>query len=103
VFEGEEILRQDTSFPEPEIVNFPLPKETLPVYGDSFDAHGRVRLRFPLPEGALILRGGLRFQQCNESICEPPQTILFELTLTHEPFLVSDSDRRRSARTQPKS
>ena len=103
VFEGAEILHQEVSFPEPEIVSFPMLNETLPVYGGSFEVHGRLLLRFPLPEGVLTLRGSLRFQQCSESICEPPQTIPFELPLTLEPFLIADSDRQRSARQNPKS
>lgn len=85
VFEGTEILRQDVSFPEPEVMTFPLLNETLPVYSGSFEAHGRLLLRFPLPEGVLILRGSLCFQQCSESICEPPQVIPFELPLSLSP------------------
>jgi hypothetical protein len=100
-FEGPEILRQDVSFPEPEMVTFPLLNETLPVYSGSFEARGRLLLRFPLPEGVLMLRGSLRFQQCSDSVCEPPQSIPFELPLTLEPFLISDRDRKVRGGREP--
>jgi hypothetical protein len=55
-----------------------------------------------LPEGELILPGRLRFQQCSASLCEPPQTITFELPLTLQPFVISDRDRElREQRSSP--
>ncbi len=102
-FEGPEVLHQDFSFPEPETVTFPLLNETLPVYSGAFEVRGRLLLRFPLPEGVLILRGNLRFQQCSDSVCEPPQTVPFELPLTLDPFLISDRDRKISAQKDAKS
>jgi hypothetical protein len=83
VFEGPEILRQH--------VAFPLLNETPPLYSDSFEAHARLLLRFPLPEGVLMLRGSLRFQQCSDTTCEPPETVPFQLPLTLEPFLIAQN------------
>jgi hypothetical protein len=93
VFEGAEILRQDVTFPAPEIVTLPVLNESLPVHSGSFEAHGSLLLRFPLPDGVLTLRGSLRFQPCSETVCEPPQTLPFELPLTLESFLLADRDR----------
>ena len=94
VFEGPAIERQEVSWPEPEIATFTPLNESLPVYSGSLEIHGRLLLRFPLPAGELILAGSLRFQQCSESVCEPPETIHFELPVTLEPFLISDRDRQ---------
>ncbi len=94
VFQGPEILRQDVTFPAPEIVTFPLLNESMPVHSGSFEAHGSLLLRFPLPDGVLTLRGSLGFQLCSETVCEPPETVPFELPLTLEPFLISDHDRK---------
>jgi hypothetical protein len=93
-FDAADVLRQDFTFPEPEIVTFPLLNETLPVYSGSFEVHGRLLLRFPLPEGVRMLHGSLRFQQCSHSVCEPPEMIPFELPLTLEAFLISDRDKQ---------
>jgi hypothetical protein len=92
-FKGPAVLRQEITLPKPEMLEFPLLKEALPVYGGSFEMLGTLLLKFPLPEGELILPGCLRFQQCSESLCEPPQTIAFELPLTLQPFVISDRDR----------
>jgi hypothetical protein len=92
-FEGPAVIRQGTTLPQPAMLAFPLLKEALPVYGGSFEIVGMLLLKFPLPEGELILPGRLRFQQCSENLCEPPQTIAFELPLILQPFLVSDRDR----------
>ena len=36
-----------------------------------------------------MLSGQLRFQQCSDTVCEPPQTVPFQLPLTLEPFMVA--------------
>ncbi len=79
-FEGPAILSQ----------SFQLP--AAPLTG-SFEALGSILLKHPLPEGKLVLRGALRFQQCSDSLCEPPQSLPFELPLILEPFLVSEGRR----------
>jgi hypothetical protein len=37
----------------------------------------------------MVLSGKVQFQQCSASICEPPETLPFELALTLEPFMVA--------------
>ena len=95
-FQSPAIIRQDVTLPEPEMMEFRLLNETLPVYSGSFEIQGSLLLKFPWPEGQLILQGQLRFQQCSENVCEPPQTIPFTLALTLAPFLTSDRDRALS-------
>jgi len=93
-FEGPSVLRQHLTLPEPELIEFPLLGETLPVYSGSFEVHGTLLLKFPLPEGELMLPAHLSFQMCSENVCEPPQTVPFELPLTLDPFVISDRDRK---------
>ena len=59
-----------------------------PLLGGSFPALGSLLLKFPVDAGRTILSGRLSFQQCSEALCEPPETIAFELPLTIEPFMV---------------
>lgn len=60
--------------------NFPVPE---------------ARLRVSLLEGNLTLSGLLTFQQCSDTVCEPPEALPFELTLTLKPFLISDREREQ--------
>jgi AhpC/TSA family/Disulphide bond corrector protein DsbC len=85
-FDGPAVARQDVTWPQPEIVEFPLLNEALPVYSGLFEIRGRLLLKFPLLDGELILHGRLRFQQCGDSVCEPPRAISFELPLTLDPL-----------------
>jgi hypothetical protein len=98
-FDSQAVMQQESRLPEPQIVEFPLLRERLPVYSGSFEIKGRLLLAFPLPEGEFILQGHLRFQQCSEDMCEPPQRIPFGLALILDPFVISDRDRR--LREQP--
>jgi hypothetical protein len=61
--------------------------ETLPVYGGEFRGLGSLLLKFPIDAGKTALSGQLHFQQCSDTVCEAPQTILFELPLIVEPFM----------------
>ena len=56
-------------------------------FGESFQGLGTLLLKFPLDAGKTTLSGQVRFQQCSETVCEPPETIPFELPLTLEPFM----------------
>jgi hypothetical protein len=56
-------------------------------FGKTFQGLGTLLLRFPLDAGKTTLSGQVRFQQCSETVCEPPETIPFELPLTLEPFM----------------
>ncbi len=102
-FEGPAVIHQDVDLPEPVMIEFPLLNEVLPAYTDSFEIQGRLLLKFPLPEGELILPGKLRFQQCSENLCEPAQVIPFELVLILDPFLISDRDKKVRERHGSKS
>lgn len=102
-FEGPAVIHQDVNLPEPEMIEFPLLNEALPAYTGSFEIQGRLLLKFPLPEGELILAGKLRFQQCSENVCEPPQTISFELRLILAPFVISERDKRLRDQQDSKS
>jgi hypothetical protein len=93
-FESPAIAEQSVSLPEPHTMEFPILRETLPVYSDSFEVRGSLLLKFPLPEGDLVLPGFVRFQQCSGDICEPPQNVRFELMLRLDPFVVSDRDKQ---------
>jgi hypothetical protein len=93
-FQSPAVIEQDVTLPQPKMIEFPTLNQTLPAYGGSFEIQGRLLLKFPLPEGELVLPGQLRFQQCGEDVCEPPQTLPFELVLILEPFVVSERDRK---------
>lgn len=88
-FESPSVLRQKVELPAAEMLDIPALGETLPVYSGSFSGAGALLLKFPLPEGRLVLPGRLTFQQCSDTICEPPETMPFELALTLEPFVVA--------------
>ncbi len=92
---GWHVYGASISFSNPELVrqSFQL-REELPLYEGAFDGIGTLLLKHPLPEGALILRGQLQFQQCSQTVCEPPETIAFQLPLTLQPFLISERDQK---------
>jgi hypothetical protein len=58
-------------------------------FDETFQGLGTLLLRFPLEAGDTTLSGQVRFQQCSTTVCEPPETIPFELPLTLEPFVVA--------------
>jgi hypothetical protein len=77
------------TFDDPRIIaqSFELPEGA--VYAGSFQGMGSLLLKFPIDAGRTMLAGSLHFQQCSETLCEPPQTLSFDLPLTIEPFLVA--------------
>ena len=93
-FDGPAIVRQQVQFPAPEILHLPALDETLPVYSGRFRAIGTLLLKFPWAEGPLALPGRLAFQQCSDTVCEPRETLSFELPLTLDRFLVSERDKK---------
>lgn len=95
-FEGPSVVDQRLELPQAEMLTFPTLGETLPVYSGSFQGIGVLVLKHPLPEGKLVLPGRLSFQQCSDTVCEPPQTLPFELALTLEPFVISERDAKRT-------
>jgi hypothetical protein len=87
IFDDPKIVRQSFDLPEAHQMDMLALGETLPVYSGSFGGIGSLLLKFPMDAGKTILRGQLRFQQCGDSICEPPETIPFELPLNIEVFM----------------
>ena len=85
-FGGPAVAHRDVTWPEPEMVEFAVLKEILPVYSGWFEIQGTLLFKFPLPEGELILSGYLRFHACSQTVCEPPQTVTCALPLTLKPF-----------------
>ncbi len=89
-FESPAIASQKLELPTAQLLEIPALGETLPVYSGSFRGIGTLLLKFPLPEGRLVLPGRLAFQQCSDTVCEPPETMPFELALTLKPFMISE-------------
>ncbi len=89
-FESPAITSQKLELPTAQLLEIPALGETLPVYSGSFRGIGTLLLKFPLPEGRLVLPGRLAFQQCSDTVCEPPETMPFELALTLKPFMISE-------------
>jgi Disulphide bond corrector protein DsbC len=92
-FESSALVSQTLGLPAAEMLDIPALGETLPVYSGSFRGIGTLLLKFPLPEGRLALHGRLAFHQCSDTVCEPPETISFELALTLEQFMIAERDR----------
>ncbi len=97
-FEGPDVVRQKLELPAAEMLNIPALGETLPVYSASFRGIGTLLLKYPLSEGQLVLPGRLVFQQCGDTVCEPPETMSFKLALALEPFVVSERDKELLAK-----
>jgi hypothetical protein len=93
-FDSPNVGSQRLELPAAKLLNFPILRETLPVYTGSFRWLGTLLLKHPSPDGRLVLPGHLGFQMCSDTVCEPPQVLPFELALTLDPFLISDRDRR---------
>jgi thioredoxin:protein disulfide reductase len=92
-FDDPKVIRQSFELPAAEPMEMPALGETLPVFSGSFQALGSLLLKFPIDAGQTVLSGQLRFQQCSDTVCEPPQTIAFELPLTMEQFM--DAERKK--------
>jgi hypothetical protein len=88
-FEGPTIVHQSFELPSAAQMRIAALGETLPVYSSPFQGLGSLLLRFPLDAGNIMLSGRVRFQQCSDTVCEAPETILFDLPLTLEPFMVA--------------
>jgi hypothetical protein len=92
-FDDPRVIRQSFALPEAQTMVTAGLAETLPVYGGSFQALGTLLLRFPIVAGPTVLSGQLRCQQCTDTLCEPPQTIAFQLPLTIEVFMDAEPKR----------
>jgi len=89
-FESPSVVSQYLELPPPQMLHIPILGETLPIYTGSFQGLGTLLLKHPLPDGKLILPGRIEFQQCSDTVCEPPQVLRFKLELTLEPFVVAE-------------
>ena len=98
-FESPSIASQQIELPAAQMLDFPNLGEKLPVFSGSFQATGMVLLKHPLPDGRLVLPGRLAFQQCSDTICEPPQMLPFELSLILEPFVITERDKKLQEQT----
>ena len=92
-FDDAKIIRQSFELPEARPMEMAALSETLPMYGGSFLGIGSLLLKFPIEAGDTVLSGQLRFQQCGDNVCQPPETIPFELPLTIEVFM--DAERKK--------
>jgi len=92
-FDDPRVIRQALEMPAAAPLEIPSLGETLPVYSGSFRALGSLLLKFPLEAGEIKLSGQLRFQQCSDTVCEPPEMLPFELAVTLEPFLVATAEK----------
>jgi hypothetical protein len=88
-FDDPKILRQSFELPPAQPLKIATLGETLPVYSGQFRGVGSLLLKFPLDAGRIVLSGEVRFQQCSDTTCEPPEIIPFELPLTLDPFMVA--------------
>ena len=89
VFHDSKIVRQSFELPEAETIWIAALEEAMPVYAGALEGRGSLLLKFPLDAGSTVLSGTVQFQQCSTDLCEPPETLAFELPLTLEPFLVA--------------
>jgi len=89
VFDDPKIVQQSFQLPADALTTLTVLGETLPVYSGSFRGTGLLLLKFPLDAGDIKLAGKLCFQQCSDTVCEPPETIAFELGVTLGTFLAA--------------
>lgn len=85
-FDPELIANQRFEFPKAEPIRFEAIKETLPAYKEKFRATGRLLVKNGTKPGDYKLKGTLRFQECNDSICKLPQSVAFEMPLRIDPM-----------------
>lgn len=88
-FDDPAVIRQSAEFPPAAPMELPGLGEILSVYSGEFRVLGSLLLKFPLEAGGIVLSGRVCFQTCSDTVCEPPQTVPFELPITIEPFLVA--------------
>jgi AhpC/TSA family/Thiol:disulfide interchange protein DsbD, N-terminal len=87
VFDSELVAKQSWDFPPAVPMNFAAIGETLPVYEGIFRANGNVLIKSGLKPGDYQLRGTLKFQECNDTICKVPEAAPFALPLKIEPMV----------------
>ena len=86
-FDPETVSAQSFDFPKATTVEFKELGETLPVYAGTVRAFGRILIKSGLKPGEYKLKGTLRFQECNDQICELPQKVAFEIPIAIDPMV----------------
>jgi DsbC/DsbD-like thiol-disulfide interchange protein len=80
-FDSDLLARQTINLPKPTPLHFELLNQTYPVYTGSVKAVGDIVLKQKIKPGDYSIPGTLNFQRCNDSMCEPPQSVHFELSI----------------------
>jgi DsbC/DsbD-like thiol-disulfide interchange protein len=83
-FDGDLVARQKLDLPKPTPLRFETLNETYPVYQGSFKAAGNIVLAKALKPGDHWIAGTLSFQECNDAICQMPQSVRFKLPIKIE-------------------
>jgi DsbC/DsbD-like thiol-disulfide interchange protein len=83
-FDGDLVVRQKLALPKPTPRRFEALNETYPVYQGSFKAAGDIVVAQKLKRGDYSIPGTLSFQECNDAICEMPQSVRFEVQIQIE-------------------
>jgi hypothetical protein len=97
-FESPLIAEQSLELPSAKPMRLEALGETLPVYEGEISATGKLHIKWspPMPAKFLLelgeqikpgpyqIDGTLRFQACNDQVCEMPQTVKIKLPLTIE-------------------
>jgi DsbC/DsbD-like thiol-disulfide interchange protein len=80
-FESDLLARQTLKLPKPTPLRFEILNQTYPVYTGNFKALGNLVLNQKIKPGDYSIPGTFNFQLCNDSMCEPPQAVPFELPI----------------------
>ena len=88
-FDDPKVTRQSLELPAATPMEIASLGETVPLYTGSFEGVGSLLLKFPLDAGPTKLAGEVRFQQCSDTVCEPPESMRFELTVTLGKFVTA--------------
>ncbi len=88
--EGSGLTHYDAEFPEAQTLHLPAIDERVPVYEGSFRLVRDVMIGQPnqlgdlLQDGALKIKGSLRYQACDDKVCYLPTDVPLEWTLRFE-------------------
>lgn len=82
-----DIVLGKTGYPAGQDVSFPFsPDEKLSVYSGDFTVNVTVHPLHSVVPGKYVMRGGLRYQACDNAQCFPPKTlpVSFEIRVVKE-------------------
>ncbi len=84
--EGEDTIQIDhVEYPKPDIMEFPLFKEKLPVYHGKIKIKARGRQMTQYSGRTFTVKATLRYQACDKQQWYLPQTLSFALPLEYLP------------------